>query len=89
MDYKEGRAQQMTPQLWQAKKIVDSTLHPGMRCALDASAYIIDTRQIRASRSSYPSACPASFSPTSSSQPACSPPASAYVPSFSVLCKIR
>ncbi|KAL2112677.1 hypothetical protein VUR80DRAFT_6833 [Thermomyces stellatus] len=28
VDYKQGRIQQMTPQLWQAKKIVDSTLHP-------------------------------------------------------------
>ena len=28
-DYKTGRAQSMTPEMWQAKKIVDSTLHPG------------------------------------------------------------
>lgn len=28
VDYKEGRVQNMTPELWQAKKIVDSTLHP-------------------------------------------------------------
>ncbi|KAM0324323.1 hypothetical protein ACHAQA_008102 [Verticillium albo-atrum] len=27
-DYKEGKIQHMTPDLWQAKKIVDSTLHP-------------------------------------------------------------
>ncbi|KAL9944599.1 hypothetical protein D7B24_006269 [Verticillium nonalfalfae] len=27
-DYKEGKIQHMTPELWQAKKIVDSTLHP-------------------------------------------------------------
>ncbi|PFH63134.1 hypothetical protein XA68_17778 [Ophiocordyceps unilateralis] len=27
-DYKTGRTQYMTPELWQAKKIVDSTLHP-------------------------------------------------------------
>ena len=27
--YKQGKVQAMTPELWQAKKIVDSTLHPG------------------------------------------------------------
>lgn len=27
-DYKLGRIQDMTPQLWHAKKVVDSTLHP-------------------------------------------------------------
>lgn len=27
--YKKGEAKMMTPELWQAKKIVDSTLHPG------------------------------------------------------------
>ena len=27
--YKKGEAKVMTPELWQAKKIVDSTLHPG------------------------------------------------------------
>lgn len=41
MDYKQGRIQQMTPQLWQAKKIVDSTLHPGMSCALVTAEYIL------------------------------------------------
>ena len=30
MDYKQGKTQHMTPQLWKAKKLVDSTLHPGM-----------------------------------------------------------
>ena len=29
-DFKEGRVRDMNPQLWQAKKVVDSTLHPGM-----------------------------------------------------------
>lgn len=29
-NYKEGRAQAMTPEIWRAKKIVDSTLHPGI-----------------------------------------------------------
>ena len=27
--YKQGQIQSMTPELWQAKKVVDSTLHPG------------------------------------------------------------
>jgi len=27
--YKQGEIKNMTPDLWQAKKIVDSTLHPG------------------------------------------------------------
>lgn len=30
ISYKTGQTKEMTPQLWQAKKIVDSTLHPGM-----------------------------------------------------------
>ncbi|OAR00399.1 hypothetical protein LLEC1_01360 [Akanthomyces lecanii] len=28
--YKTGELKDMTPELWNAKKIVDSTLHPGM-----------------------------------------------------------
>lgn len=28
--YKTGQTKEMTPELWQAKKIVDSTIHPGM-----------------------------------------------------------
>ena len=27
--YKKGEVKVMTPEIWQAKKIVDSTLHPG------------------------------------------------------------
>lgn len=27
--YKLGKMREMTPDLWQAKKVVDSTLHPG------------------------------------------------------------
>ncbi|KAI9721227.1 MAG: hypothetical protein M1812_002388 [Candelaria pacifica] len=27
--YKQGSVRSMTPELWQAKKVVDSTLHPG------------------------------------------------------------
>lgn len=30
ISYKTGQSKEMTPELWQAKKIVDSTLHPGM-----------------------------------------------------------
>jgi hypothetical protein len=29
ISYKQGETKEMTPQLWKAKKIVDSTLHPG------------------------------------------------------------
>jgi hypothetical protein len=29
--YKTGQVKDMTPELWRAKKIVDSTLHPGMK----------------------------------------------------------
>lgn len=29
--YKTGQVQEMTPDLWEAKKIIDSTLHPGTR----------------------------------------------------------
>ena len=28
--YKQGLIPSMTPELWQAKKVVDSTLHPGI-----------------------------------------------------------
>lgn len=28
-EYKLGKRNEMTPELWQAKKVVDSTLHPG------------------------------------------------------------
>lgn len=29
ISYKQGKVKEMTPELWKAKKIVDSTLHPG------------------------------------------------------------
>ncbi len=32
--YKKGEIREMTPELWKAKKIVDSTLHPGMKTYL-------------------------------------------------------
>lgn len=31
ISYKTGQTKEMTPAIWTAKKIVDSTLHPGMR----------------------------------------------------------
>lgn len=37
VDYKTGRIREMTPELWKAKKIVDSTLHPGMEAILGTS----------------------------------------------------
>ena len=39
--YKQGHVQSMTPELWQAKKIVDSTLHPGIRYYLVWRSYIL------------------------------------------------
>ena len=27
--YKTGKIREMTPELWKAKKIIDSTIHPG------------------------------------------------------------
>jgi hypothetical protein len=30
--YKQGKIGEMNDELWKAKKIVDSTLHPGMSC---------------------------------------------------------
>lgn len=35
--YKMGQVQEMTPELWKAKKVVDSTLHPGTRDSLFAA----------------------------------------------------
>jgi len=29
VDYKKGKVAEMTPELWTAKKTIDSTLHPG------------------------------------------------------------
>jgi hypothetical protein len=29
VSYKTGQLKEMTPDLWKAKKIVDSTIHPG------------------------------------------------------------
>lgn len=35
--YKTGQVKEMTPELWKAKKIVDSTLHPGTRHSVRSS----------------------------------------------------
>lgn len=39
--YKTGQTKEMTPQLWQAKKIVDSTIHPGMVPSLELTVVIV------------------------------------------------
>ena len=31
-EFKQGKIKGMTPDLWRAKKLVDSTLHPGKLC---------------------------------------------------------
>ena len=70
----------MTPDLWKAKKIIDSTLHPGTiatpRIRGDKDEHVL---QIPASQSSSRSACHASSSPILSSRPACSSLTSVYV----------
>ena len=33
--YKTGKIREMTPELWRAKKIIDSTIHPGTFDAVD------------------------------------------------------
>lgn len=35
--YKQGELTEMTPELWKAKKIVDSTIHPGAWTLLSLS----------------------------------------------------
>ena len=76
ISYKTGETREMTPQLWKAKKIVDSTLHPGTArphavFGVQLVTYTNCDAQTLASRSSYRSACPVSCYPTWSSQPAC------------------
>ena len=59
--YKQGEIQAMTPELWQAKKIVDSTLHPGKFSSSTKTVFHTnEEHQTRASQSSSPSGCPAS-----------------------------
>ncbi len=69
--YKQGEVKEMTPELWAAKKIVDSTLHPGgescppsygwLRRGERLTGLLLQTPE---SRSSCRSACPASSCPT-------------------------
>jgi hypothetical protein len=65
-NYKLGKIAQMSPELWQAKKVVDSTIHPG--ALFFGTLYIpganTDITQIRANQSCSPSECPPSSSPT-------------------------
>jgi len=44
VSYKQGEMREMTPQLWKAKKIVDSTLHPGTTIAYDLDVWLVLTR---------------------------------------------
>ena len=39
MSYKKGEIQKMTPELWQAKKVVDSTIHPGIFSTSSSQAH--------------------------------------------------
>ena len=41
VSYKEGKTKEMTADLWRAKQIVDSTLHPGM-LNLDILIYVFN-----------------------------------------------
>lgn len=65
-NYKLGKIAQMSPELWQAKKVVDATIHPG--ACFSTPSHIpggnTDTTQIRANQSCSPSECPPSSSPT-------------------------
>ena len=59
--YKKGEVKVMTPEIWQAKKVVDSTLHPGMKQrGLRSTEGLTDPVQTLASRSSCLSECHAS-----------------------------
>lgn len=56
--YKTGKIPEMTPELWKAKKIIDSTIHPGTTTAQWHNMEEgLTKRKIRESQSSYPSAC--------------------------------
>lgn len=77
--YKTGKIQDMTPELWSAKKVIDSTIHPGTRNGNgEGDAERLMITKILASRSFYPSACQRSCCPTWLSQVACSHRASRY-----------
>jgi hypothetical protein len=64
--YKQGKIRDMNPELWKAKKVVDSTLHPGMHFWCTSPIMqddSINPYQILANQSSCPFECHASFSP--------------------------
>ena len=52
--YKRGEANSMTPDLWQAKKIVDSTIHPGEAQKMATIGTEIDHCDYRYGRASLP-----------------------------------
>lgn len=53
--YKLGKIQEMNPELWQAKKVVDSTLHPGTWVLEEEHPQIlIENRHWRTGLSSLP-----------------------------------
>lgn len=91
IDYKEGRVKEMSPELWQAKKIVDSTLHPGSPalCSSTVWAAVACTgsdrcilKKTRESPSFYRFACRASFCRTWWSRLECSLRVSRYAGAF-------
>lgn len=96
VDYKEGRIPEMTPELWRAKKVVDSTLHPGqfvVSCCPDFGFCLGDdmltdccsvtfVMQTLASPSFFRFACPLLFSLTLSSPPGCCSQDLVYVSSL-------
>lgn len=38
VSYKNGDTKEMSPELWRAKQIVDSTLHPGTNASIQSNA---------------------------------------------------
>lgn len=69
--YKQSQIPLMTPELWSAKKVVDSTLHPGLLRPRSSHNLVLIVWQTPESLSSFRSACPAIFSPTWLSRRAC------------------
>lgn len=60
--YKTGKMPEMTPELWNAKKIIDSTLHPGTwrGAAICRGGEMLTESKIRESQSFCLFACRAS-----------------------------
>ena len=60
--YKTGKMPEMTPELWDAKKIIDSTLHPGTLVGQSHNGGVTLTEfKTRDNQSSCPFACHPSF----------------------------